>query len=177
MSSDPVSRLLSAAFLAAFSFFPAAAFGQAAAAPAVADAAVVTPALKQSIGASHDAWKNQEAAEFNTGLTYVGDVPTLMFITSRNEAAGKGLRRRRAILSACSFLLDDAAFAKANICVVSVDPQNPRKQATVNYEVRRGNFHEALRKLAETADLKAAARMTDETDSLVEGVSATLGLQ
>src|SRR5687767_3669345 len=84
----------------------------------VAQTSPVAPALCQAIEISHAAWKQDGGAEFKSGLTYVQGEPTLMVITTKSEAADKKLRRKRSIVAACEFLLDDAAFSKATIAVV-----------------------------------------------------------
>lgn len=172
MYKIPASRLLRVSLLS-FLLLPAAGFAQLAATPAVA----VAPALKQATDAAHAAWKQQEGGEFKTGLTYVQGVPTLMLITTPGEPDDKAFRRRRAIVSACDFLLDDNAFAKANICVVTVDPQNPRNQTTTNYEIRRGNYQEAIKKEAKVANVKEGALKAQETDSVVNSVATDLGIR
>jgi hypothetical protein len=171
MSTIPASLTLRTLLLSLL--IPAAGFAQIAATPAV----VVPSALKQAVDTAHAAWKQQEAAEFKTGLTYVQGVPTLMLITTVGEPADKSFRRRRAILSACDFLLDDTTFAKANICVVTVDPQNPKSQATTNYEIRRGNYQESVKKAAKVSNVKEGAVKARETDSVVNAVSTELGLK
>ncbi|HEX2853532.1 MAG TPA: hypothetical protein VHO24_09855 [Opitutaceae bacterium] len=136
-----------------------------------------TPALRSTLDTAHAAWKKDGGSEFGSGLTYVQGVPTLMVITAPGETAHKKLRRKRTLVSACEFLLDDAAFSKATICVIEADPRDPKKQTVVNVEVRRGNYQEALKKAAKVGDVKEAGRKAKETDSIVESVCTELGLK
>lgn len=137
----------------------------------------VAPAMRQTLDTAHGAWKKDGGAEFESGLTYVKGVPTLMVITSSGEPSDKKIRRKRSIVSACEFLVDDATFAKAMICVVEADEQDPKKQTVFNFEVRRGNYQEAIKKAAKVSDLKEAGRKAKETDSVVESVCADLGIK
>ena len=100
----------------------------------------------------------------------------LLFL-SRVPLNQQRLRRKRAIVSSFDFLLDEGATAKALICVVEVDPANPKNQTTTNYEIRRGNYQEAVKKSAKVIDVKEAGRKAKETDSIVESVCADLGVK
>lgn len=141
----------------------------------------VDPTLKAAADNAHAAWKQQEGREFNPSLTYVDGVPMLMLVTAKDENPGQLLRRQRAIVAACDFLLDDAAFSKLVVTVVSADPKNPRVQTTANFEILRGNFKEAVQESAKSAngkaDAKAAVREAKETDSVLRSTAAKLGLK
>jgi hypothetical protein len=137
----------------------------------------VAPALRQTLDTAHAAWKKDGGTEFKSGLTCVQGVPTLMVITTLGEAADKKVRRKRSIVSAFEFLLDDGTFSRATICVVETDPKNPKAQKISNVEVRRGNYQEALKKAAKVNDLKEAGKKAKETDSIVESVCTDLGIK
>lgn len=134
-------------------------------------------ALRQTVDTAHAAWKKAGGAEFKSGVTYVQGETTFMVITTPGEAADKKVRRKRAIVAACEFLLDDGTFSKVAICVVEVDARNPENQKVTNFEVRRGNYQEAIKKAARVEDIKEAGRKAKETDSIMESVCTDLGIK
>lgn len=177
----PILANLCRSLFAAALLVPVLTFGQASTVQVPSHAKTVDPTLKASADTAHAAWKQDEGKEFGSGLTYVDGVPNLMLITTKGEPAAKLLRRQRAIVAACDFLLDDAAFAKLVITVVEVDPAKPTSQTTSTVEILRGNFKEAVQDSAKSAnaksDAKAATREAKETDSVLRAVSAKLGLK
>jgi hypothetical protein len=137
----------------------------------------VPSALRATLESAHTAWKKDGGAEFKSGLTYVQGVPTLMVISTPAEPSDKKMRRKRSLVAACEFLLEDQAFSSAMICVVEADSRDPKKQTVSNVEVRRGNYQEAVKQAAKVSDLKEAGKKAKETDSVVETVCAELGIK
>lgn len=137
----------------------------------------VTPALKTAAEAAHKLWQENGGAEFQSSLTFFKGTPLLMVVTSKGEPAGKGIRRKRAIASACDFLLSDNAFPSASICVVEIDPADSKKQNSATVEIRRNDYKAATKKLGKVSLSKGVAGAKKGDEDLVNKLSLELGIK
>lgn len=130
----------------------------------------------EATGRAHAAWKRDGGEEFHSGLVYANGTPLLMLVTAKGEAADRALRRKRAIVLACDFLLDETAFGEAGVCVVEFDPKKPREQTLTNYKLRRADFQNAARKAGQTDNVKSAAQKARTDDVVTQKICAELGV-
>ena len=139
---------------------------------------VTTPAtLLQTTADAHAAWKREGGEEFHSGLVYADGTPFLMLFTSKGEPADRALRRKRSIVLACDFLLDEAAFQDAGVCVVELDPKKPREQSLTNYKLRRADFQRVAKNAGQTDNVKSAAQKARTDDALALKICADLGIK
>jgi hypothetical protein len=146
--------------------------------PAHPDPAAAIPvALRAATATAHARWKAADGgADFHPTLTYLRDKPALMLVTATDEPGPKALRRKRAIVQAAGFLLDDTAFARAIVCVVEIDARHPDKPRVRNYDLRRPAFQAVVRAATHTADPRQALRQAREVDDHTLRICADLGI-
>ena len=143
-----------------------------------ASAPAVSPALRQQANAALENWKTAESgAAFAPGLTYVNGKPALMLVTSSTEPAATKLNRKRAIVTACDFLLDAGAFDEATICVVTSEKNGKSPAAAKNYRVKRAQFEQAATQAGKSANAKDAVKKARNDDALVGDICAALGIE
>lgn len=124
---------------------------------------------------AHARWRDREGgAEYQPTLTFLRETPVLMLVTAPREPAARALHRKRAILQACGFLLDDGAFTDAVICVVESDPARPGAPAVRNHAVNRTDFGRSLSTESGAADAAAALRAAKADDALTLRLCAAL---
>jgi hypothetical protein len=135
-------------------------------------------ASRRSAAASaHARWKHEDGgADFHPSLTYLRGTPVLMLITEPGEPGPKTLRRKRAIVQAGAFLLDDTSFERAIVCVVEADGRSAAKPRVRNYDLRRPDFHHTARTAAGAADARQALRQARDADALTLRICADLGI-
>lgn len=134
----------------------------------------VSRATRQATANAHHAWKRDGGAEFKSGLTYIKGVPVLMLITTKGEPVDKAQRRRRELISACEFLLDENAFERAWICVVEADPRNPGDQTTTNYGFTRADYQAAVKSASRTGTVKDGVKAAREKDAVLGAICTAL---
>lgn len=143
-------------------------------APAAAEATADLP-RRAAAATAHATWRDREGgAEFQPTLTFLRDTPVLMLVTTPREPAARSLLRKRAALQACGFLLDEAAFPGAVICVVETDSARPGAPAVRNHPVSRADFGRSLRAETGAADIAAALRAARADDALTLRLCAAL---
>ena len=113
-------------------------------------------------------------ADYQPTLTFLRETPVLMLVTTPREPAARSLQRKRAIVQACGFLLDDGAFPDAVICVVEAEPGRPGAPAVRNHPVSRADFGRSLRAESGAADAAAALRAAKADDALTLRLCAAL---
>lgn len=154
----------------------AAVAGVGAAATPLADAQLSD--LQTKANTSFGLWKKTDGGgEFHAGLTYVNGGPVLMLVTTPGENASRLLNRKRSIVLACDFLLDDVAFQEATLCVVEFGGKRPQQQALTNYKVRRSDFQRALKKAAPSDTAKGAVQKARGDDTVTTSICAELGIK
>jgi hypothetical protein len=145
----------------------------------VAPAAEVTPASeiprRAAAAAAHAQWREREGgADYQPTLTYLRETPVLMMVAAPRETAPRALHRKRAIVQACGFLLDDAAFPRAVICIVEPDPDRPSRPVVRNTEVRRADFTAKLCGESGKSGKSEALRQARDDDDVTLRVCAAL---
>ena len=100
-----------------------------------------------------------------------------MLVTAKHEPAELMLRRQKAIISACEFLLDDAAFDRTWICVVDYDHRKPAEQAARNYEISRTLFQSAAKQAAKQDNVKDAVKQSRTDAAVARQICAALGVK
>lgn len=134
-------------------------------------------ARRANAATAHARWRHEDGgADFHPSLTYLRDTPVLMLITDAGESGAKALRRKRALVQAGGFLLDDTAFARAVLCVVAVDPARQAAPQVRNYDLRRSTFQAAARTASSNPDAKQALRQAREADAVTLKICADLGI-
>lgn len=132
---------------------------------------------RHAAASAHARWKHADGgADFQPSLTYLRGTPVLMLITEAGEPGPKTLRRKRAIVQAGAFLLDDTAFERAIVCVVETDGRSAAKPRVRNYDLRRPDFHHTARTAAGAPDARQALRQARDTDALTLRICAELGI-
>jgi hypothetical protein len=138
--------------------------------------AAIDPALRDRIMAAHAAWLKQAGNEFAPSLQFVGGSPILMLNTTPNEPAARKSRRLNAIVAECGFLLDDAAFDRAVVCVAVFDPKNPASTTTRNVEIKRGRFQAAAKKAGNVPDVAKGVALAAQNASVTSALCRDLGV-
>lgn len=137
----------------------------------------VSPALRAQTGAALEGWKGVGGgAAFSPGLTYVSGKPALMLVTSNGESESTKLNRKRAIVTACDFLLDAGAFDEATICVVSTDPHGKHAVAAKNTRVTRAQLEQTFVQSGKAANAKDGIKKARTDDALVGEICTALGI-
>lgn len=146
--------------------------------PPTTSAVPTTEAARRSAAASaHHRWKHADGgADFHPSLTYLRGTPVLMLIAEAGEPGPKTLRRKRAILQAGAFLLDDAAFDRAIVCVVEEGNHPAAKPRVRNYDLHRSALHHTARTAAGATDARQALRQARDTEALTLRICAELGI-
>ncbi|MGH7957778.1 MAG: hypothetical protein ACREH8_12335, partial [Opitutaceae bacterium] len=93
------------------------------------------------------------------------------------EAPPVQVRRLRAMMYGCGFLLGDEAFERTVICVAAFNPKAPDAIASRNTEVHRTVFQEAVRRVGKSPDLTAALAAVLRDDAAIQQLGAELDLQ
>ena len=137
----------------------------------------VPVALKARIDTAYNGWSKDFGAEFQGSLTFFEGSPILMLFTTPEEPADKTLRRRRAIVLAFEYLLDEGAFSSATVCVVTGESKGQGKKNVMNYEIRRSDYQVASRKTGKASSGKAIGIKKREDDAKVRNLSAALGIK
>lgn len=149
--------------------------------PAPGTAAALPPAvpflLRAAMEKAHALWRRLDGgADYHSSLTYLRDKPALMLFTTPDEPGPRTLHRKRAMVQACGFLLDDTSFDRAIICVVELDLRKPDKPRVRNYDLRRPAFQTAAKNATQAADPKDALRQAREDDAHTLKICADLGI-
>ncbi len=126
---------------------------------------------------AHAQWQVRDGgADYHTSLTYLRGKPVLMLITETDESGSKALHRKRAIVQACGFLLDDTTFERAVVCIVEVDLRKPDKPRVRNHDLQRTVFQTAAKNATQTIDAKDALRKAWDDDAPTLRICADLGI-
>ena len=145
--------------------------------PAVAEIEADLPRQAAATSA-HATWRDREGgAEFQPTLTFLRGTPVLMLVTATREPAARALLRKRAIVQACGFLLDEAAFANAVICVVESDHARPGAPSVRNHAVSRSDFVHNLRKETGATDIARALGAARADDALTLRLCGALKIE
>jgi hypothetical protein len=105
----------------------------------------IPPAVRAAMDAEHVKWKQETAAAFSSGLTYVKGIPVVMLMTDASEGTVKKTIRKQAIIEILDKLLDDDGFDIAHVCIVY---GSGNTQKTTSYEVRRSKYVASMKKAA-----------------------------
>lgn len=136
----------------------------------------IPSAVLTKVQAAHEKWLNQGLTDLYPKLRYAGGYPTLMLVAPADEPPGKQLRRLRAIVQACAYLVSDDAFDHAIISITTFDHNNPQATNTRNTVVRRADFQTSVKKAGNAPTLGAALDVAQRGDVSTRQICADLGI-
>jgi hypothetical protein len=146
-------------------------------AEAVVPSAGVTPALRVKIDAAYGTWlRTKGIAAFKPGLFYAGTRAFLTLETVARELPSVQGQRRKAIVTACGFLLADDAFERVSLTVSFVDAREPGIVPGQTVEFPRAAFQAAVGRAGASANFTTAFAAVARDDRALAQVCTELSV-